>query len=214
MIKREESYHIIFAIIVLTFAVLYNPVIIGNFEYGLLFLSLIFISIIVLGNVLTKKICAYYFESEISVKNWMWERYGFKRHEYFKTPIPLGIILSFVAAILSKGTFIWMAILESDAQGTSARASKRHGIYRFTELTESNLSFILASGVVFNLLLSIIAYLANLPQLGRWSIFYATYSLIPFGALDGTKIFFGSRVLWFALVVITLIFLSYALFLP
>ena len=214
MIKKEEIYHIIFAIIVLTFAVLYNPIINKNFEYGLLFLSLIFIAIIIIGNVLAKKISAYYFESEVSVKSWMWERYGFKRHNYFKMPIPLGIILSFIIAIISKGLFIWTAVLESDTEGTSARASKRHGIYRFTELTEGNLGMILASGVVFNLLLSIIAYLVDLSLLGRWSIYYAAYSLLPFGALDGTKIFFGNRVLWFTLVVITLIFLSYALFMP
>ncbi|MEM3112895.1 MAG: hypothetical protein QXI33_00530 [Candidatus Pacearchaeota archaeon] len=214
MIKKEESYHILFAIIVLTFAVVYGQALNQTLTYITLFLSLIFISIILVGNILTKKISAYYFESELYVKIWMWERYGFKRHEYLNTPIPLGILLSAIIALITKGFFIFMAVLESDAEGTSARASKRHGIYRFTELTENNLGMILASGVVFNLLLAVFAYLADLSLLGRWSIFYAAYSLLPFGSLDGTKIFFGNRVVWFTLAVITSIFLSYVLFLP
>ncbi len=144
----------------------------------------------------------------------MWQRYGFRKPQHLEKPIPIGLLISFIAPIISYGNFLWFAILESEVEGTSARASKRHGIYRYTEITDIHIALILSAGLVSNLVIATIAYLINLPELGKLSIYYAVYSLLPLGSLDGTKIFFGSRILWFALLIISLIFLGYALYLP
>lgn len=213
MISKKEIGHIILAIMVLTFVTsLYTVIKTGN--YSFILQSALFLFIILLVNIFTKKSAAEYYESTLETKIWHMQRYGFKREDYFKFPLPTGIILPFLASILSSGKVFWFAVMESDIQGTSARASKKHGIYRFTEMTEFHISLIIASGVVANLILAVISYLINVPLLGKLSIYYAAFSLIPFGNLDGMKILMGNKVLWFTLSIITLIFLAYALFLP
>lgn len=214
MLKNEEILHILFAILILVFVVNFSNVINDMFSQYFLLTSILFISLIVLVNLVAKKLTASHYEANLETKIWSWQRFGVRRRQKLKSSAPAGIILPFLISILSFGNFLFFAVLESEVEGTSARASKRHGRYRFTEMTDNHISVILSMGVIFNLILAVIAYLINLSELGKWSIYYATYSLIPFGNLDGTKIFFGNRVLWFALTIITLIFLSYALFLP
>ena len=216
MLKTNELIHIIFAIIVITFAVSLSKIINGAINLETSAIYLLFISLIVLVNILAKKLSSEYYEAVLETKILSFERFGFRREQYFKKPFPIGIVLPFLFAVLSYGKFLWFAVLESDIEGTSARAAKRHGIYRFTEMTDNDRAIIISSGIVANLVLAIVAYLIGTTELAKWSIYYAAFSLIPgpFGGLDGLKIFFGNKVLWFALVVITGIFLGYALFLP
>ena len=126
----------------------------------------------------------------------------------------MGIIAPIITTLITQGNFFLFTTLESKIEGTSARGAKAHGRFRFTEMTDTNQSIIIASGVVANLALAILAYLIDLGQLATLSIYYATFSMIPFGSLDGTKIFFGERNLWFALAIVTAIFLSFALLIP
>ena len=214
MLSNKEIGHILITIIVLTFVVSFKETINGIINYEFILFSLIFLTLILLVNILAKKLTANFYESNLEVKIWEWQRYGFRRESKLNKPIPAGIIFPFIVSIISLGSFFLMTVLESNIEGTSARASKRHGIYRFTEMTDRHIGLIVSTGIIANLLLAIIAYLINLGELARLSIYYATFSLIPFGNLDGTKVFFGNKVWWFTLVVITLIFLSYALYLP
>ncbi|MEM3074323.1 MAG: hypothetical protein QW727_00040 [Candidatus Pacearchaeota archaeon] len=214
MLNKNEILSIIVVVIVLVFVVNLKMSINGKINYGFIFISSMFILLIILTNIITKKFAAEYFESKLDVKIWDLKRYGFRREKYFKKPLPAGIIVPFLTSIISAGNFLWFACFESNIESTSARASKRHEIYKFTEMTDLHMSLIISSGVIANLILAIIAYLINIPELAKWNIYFAAYSLIPLGNLDGTKIFFGKIQIWFALVIITGIFLLYALFLP
>ena len=214
MLKTREIFHIIFAILVLAFVVNLPKTINNSFTLDFLGISIIFLALIILSNTVSKKLASSYYESTLETRIWSWQRYGVRRDQKLNKPVPMGIILPFLASIVSYGGFFLFTVLESEISGTSARASKKHGMYRFTEMTDIHMGIIISAGAIANLILAVIAYLINLPELGKWSIYYAAYSLIPFGNLDGAKIFFGSKVLWFALTIVTLIFLSYALFLP
>ena len=39
-------------------------------------------------------------------------------------------------------------------------------------------------------------------DLAKYSIYFGIWNLLPIGQLDGTKIFFGTTVLWFFLAII------------
>ncbi len=206
MLTYKEIISIILAIIILSFS--------NSFINPQLFLkSLIFFSIILTVYIAAKKATAYYLESKEETKIWTFQRYGLYERSYFKKPIPIGIILPFILSFLTFGYVKWFAVTESEVKPTEARAVKRHDYYSFTEMTEFHLALISASGIFSCFILSFLSYLLNLSELARLSVYFSSFNLLPIGKLDGSRIFFGSRVLYTILVVIAIIALGYALFL-
>jgi len=216
MFKIEELLKIIFGIIILVFVINLNNITKSKISQTIIITAFIFVAIIVLVNVLAKKLAAYYYHSHVEIKIWNIERYGLAAAQHFKKPIPAGIILPFFISLLSYGYFMWMAIFEFDVNPSSSRASKQHDIYKFSEMTDFDIGMIAAAGVVANLFAAIIGYLAGFPDFARWNIYFAAFSLVPISSLDGTKIFFATRniVLWITLVVLTAIALGYAMLMP
>ena len=164
-------------------------------------------------NVAAKKIAAFYVESEIEIKPWQMERYGYKRHQYFRKPFPIGVFLPIIVSLVSLGNLFWMASMVFDVKPKIYRAAKRHGLYSFSEMTEYHIGLIAAAGVFVNLIASVIAYFLGFPTFARLSIYYAFFSMLPLSDLDGNKIFFGNIVLWSFLATLVLIGLGYAFFL-
>jgi len=202
MIKSNEILSIILALIVLSFS--------NAFLNQSLFLtSLLFFAIILIIYVGAKKLMAYYLESEEETKIWTFQRYGLYEKSYFKKPVPIGIILPFILSIISFGYIKWFAVTESEIRPTELRAVKRHGVLSFSEMTEWHIALISAAGIIPLFILAVVSYLINQPELGKLSIYFACFNLLPIGKLDGTKIFFGSRVLYAILIAIALISLSY-----
>jgi hypothetical protein len=179
-----------------------------------LFLSvLLSVLFILFLNIAAKKIAAYYLDSEIEIKPWQMERYGFQRHQYFKRPLPIGIFLPIIVAVISLGNLLWMASLVFEVKPKVYRAAKRHGLYSYSEMTESHIGIIAAIGVLVNLVAAVIGYFLGFPTFARLSIYMAFFSVIPLSDLDGNKIFFGNIVLWSFLATLVLIGLGYAFFL-
>lgn len=205
MITLKELLSIVLAIIILAFSNSFTNV--NNFLY-----SLLIFTIIILVYITSKKLMAYYLEAEEETKIWTLKRFGWHEKSHFKTPLPLGIILPFILSLLSLGLIKWFAVLESDVKTTVARASKRHDFYSYSELTEWHIGIISAAGIFSCFILAMIAYIFNYADLARLSVYFAAFNLIPFGKLDGMRIFFAARgaILWIILAVITLIGLFYA----
>jgi len=213
MITLKEILSILLALIILAFS---NSFLNLTPNIKLFLNSMIFFAIILAVYITSKKLMAYYLEAEEETKIWTFSRYGLYERAYFKTPVPIGLILPFLLSIVSLGNLKWFAVLESEVKPTIARAAKRHDFYSFSEMTEWHLALISASGVIAMFFLAILSYLLNFPDLARLSIYFASFNLLPIGKLDGTRIFFGSRkaVLWIVLVVIDLIGLAYAFLMP
>jgi len=178
-------------------------------------LSILSLFVVISINIIAKKLTARYLDSSIEVSPWSFKRFGLASKKYFKKPFPSGILFPIISTIASLGYFIWLAVFEFEPSPLSSRVTKRHGMYRFSELTEWHIGIIAASGVVLNLLFAIIFYLLpfNLIEIAKLSIFFAVWNMVPLGNLDGSKILFGSRLLWYSLALISLIFLLYALLL-
>jgi Zn-dependent protease len=169
-------------------------------------------SFLVVGlNVIAKKITSYYLELDIEMRLWEIERYGLKPKQKFKKPFPTGAILPIISKVLlfPIKNFAWMASLVFNTKPKTYRAAKRHGLYSFSEITESHLGLIAASGIIINLICAVIGYFIGFEEFARINIFFAFFNMLPLSDLDGNKIFFGNLILWSFLASLVLIGLFY-----
>lgn len=205
ILNRKELTSILIAVLVLAF-------IISLVETMDLFLSaLLAVFLVISINVIAKKVTSYYLESEIEIKLWEVRRYGFKPSRHFKKPIPAGVIFPIVIIALSFGAIKWVASLVFDVKSKVYRAAKRHGLYSFSEMSESHIGMIAAGGIFANLVFAVIGYLLGFPLFTKINILYAFFNMFPFSDLDGNKIFFGNIVTWSFLAAITLIGIAYVI---
>lgn len=175
------------------------------------FLSLAFIFIVIMINVLAKKVAAFFLETEIEINLWEIKRFGFRAHHHFKKPLPAGVLLPIIITVLSYGYIYWFACLVFDIKKKVSRASRKWGIYTFSEVTEYHTAWIAFWGVLANLVFAIIGYLLGFEEFAKLNIYFAFFNLIPLSDLDGNKLFFGEIVLWALLAALTLIGLGFAL---
>jgi len=209
--KQSEFSHIIVAVLVLTLVSSFAFIL--EQQWNKILTILIFSAIIITLSISAKKLTAYLLDSNVEHEIWEMSRYGFAKRDYFKKPIPAGIIFPSVLAILSLGIIKFTSILTYETRALKYRASKRFGFYSFTEITDWHHALIGAAGIFSILLLSVVTYLipTNLEYLAKISAYYAFWNLLPISKLDGAQIFFGSRVLWTILATITAIFVFLAL---
>ena len=113
----------------------------------------------------------------------------------FKKGIPLGPILAIIFSFISNGLIKFAAIGSSKIESIKVlRLGKK-----FKHLTNFEVALIALAGPLANILLAIIfqAALVNysipLKPFINMNIAIALYSMIPFSSLNGSKIFFGSK---------------------
>lgn len=173
-------------------------------------IPIVFLVIII--NIIAKKVAGFYLDSQVEIRLWEISRYGFKAHDRFNKPIPAGIIIPILVKILSFGYINWLAATTFEVKPKTYRAAKRFGLYTFSEMSEYHLAIIAATGIIANIVFAIVGYLINQPDFARISIYYTFYNLIPISDLDGSKIFFGSLLLWSFLAAVVLIGMFFAIF--
>jgi len=174
------------------------------------------ILIVILINITTKKILAFYFDSELEIKLWEFKRFlfpnmlskntvfrGYKPHQKMKKAIPAGIFLPLILKVLTFGAMNWMAVLTFDIKGTIYRARRRFGLYQFTDITEGEMAIIAFGGVFANIFMAIIGYLINAPLFSKMNLIFAFYNTIPISNLDGNKMFWGIKTLWITAAIIS-----------
>jgi len=204
MVKREELIPIIIAIFLL-------GILFGLRDLFNIPLLILYAAIVIGVNVGVKEFVAYILDTGLTVNLWHFQRYGFRKHLRLKEPFPVGILVPVLFTFISVGYVVWSAILQYDVYALRSRVSKRIGAYRFSDVTDFHVGLIGAAGIFINLIVAFLAYLLNLPALGLMSMYYAFFNLIPISNLDGTKIFFGSIVMWFFLAILTAIAIIFSL---
>jgi len=178
-----------------------------DLSFNLTFTLTISFLIIISLNIIAKKIAAYYYESNIKTRFWSWYQYGLRKDFHFKKPVPM-LWLPPILAFFTKGFFLWLGILEFDVTPRIERISRRHDLYKFTEMSEWHIALITTAGIVMTLILSIIGYVAGFETFAKLAVYYAVWSIIPIGNMDGSKVLFGSKILWLTLLIILMISLS------
>ena len=199
----KETLVIILAAIVLALAVAYK-------ENAIIYAAFGSFLIIILANVIVKKAIGYFFEIDVKTKFWSWYQYGLRKDSHFKQPVPMAW-LPLLLSLFTKGFFWWLGILEFDVDAKAERVSRKHGLYRFTEVTDWHIAWIAIWGIIANVILAIGGYVLGFELFAKLSLYYAAWSIIPIGKLDGTKIFFASRPLWISIFIGLLIVLSWGL---
>lgn len=210
--KYSELSHILAAIIILTVVIGFSSALDSNWQA--VGISLVFSIIIIAVNVLSKKFMANSLDSDVEHRIWSLSRYGLKKHQKFKKPWPLGIILPLIVTLFTIGTFKLMTLLTYETRALKRRAARRFGIYSFKEMTDWHNAIIGATGIISLLVLSIVLYLlpfSGLEYLAKLAIYYSFFNMLPISNLDGTQIYFGSRILYSVLAIITIIFTVLAL---
>ena len=129
MLKKGEIISIIISGIILAFCITMKSMF-GNFFYVLLAVSLVIII-----NVVAKKVAAEYFETEIETEIWSLRKLGFfhllnptkRSHpsKDFRTPVQVGVFLPILTTILTFGWITWLAPLAFSVQQKIQRAVKR-----------------------------------------------------------------------------------------
>lgn len=212
--KNEEIKDIIIAIVILGFVSGFIELVRGDVKSLAIIIG--FGAIIIGANIISKKIMASRLDADVEHEIWKMERYGLKPEERLGKSIWAGVIIPLFIAIVTLGSIKLMTILTYETRALKRRAAKRFGPYSFTEMTDYHNALVGAAGIISALLITFITYW--LPGgfwiiIGRMATFYAFFNMIPFSKLDGSQIYFGSRVLWSVLAVITLIFMMYAMLL-
>lgn len=204
MFNKKEILLIVVVSVIFAFAI-------SLIETWNLFLySFLAVLLVILINVVAKKIASYYLDAEVEVKLWEVERYGFSRNKTFRKPFPAGAFLPLISKIFffTLGSFIWMASLVFDVKPKTYRAAKRHGLYSFSEMNEFHIGWIAGAGIVANLVFALIGYLIGFGEFAKINLYYAFFNMLPLSDLDGNKIFFGSLLGWAVLATIILIALA------
>ena len=207
MLNGKEILTILIATLILTL-VLTIP---RGFSVFLVILVSVFLVILI--NILAKKITSFYLDSEIEIEFWKIKSYGFSQTAYFRKPFLAGVFFPIILTIVTLGKVSWMAPLTFEVKPKSYRAAKRHGLYSFSEMTESHIGTIAAAGIIANLAFAVIGYLLGYSEFSRISAYFAFFNMLPLSDLDGNKIFFGNIVQWSLLAALVLIGVCYALFL-
>src|SRR3989344_4203053 len=206
--ENQEILDIIIAVVV--FAIVISAKSLLKADFTFFFIAILFAAIIVLVNIYSKKLAASSLDASVFHETWLWSRYGLKPHMKLKNTIPAGVFLPLILSIFSLGIVKCSALLTYETRALKRRASKRFGYYSFTEITDWHNSLIGAAGIIGVLILSIISYLLIpaipiLQGIPTLAIYYAFWNMIPFSKLDGTQILFGSKVLYTALALVTLV---------
>tara|TARA_Y100000034_G_C6711807_1_gene314471 strand:+ start:97 stop:726 length:630 start_codon:yes stop_codon:yes gene_type:complete len=199
---RIESLIVLISSLVLALTISFK----NNSVLNYAFISFL---IILSVNILTKKIVGNLLETNVKTKFWSIYQWGFRKDSHFKTKLPM-VWLPLIITLFTKGIFWWLAVLEFDVEAKTERVSRKHGLYRFTQVTEWHIAWIAIWGIIANLSLAIIGYLAGFELFAKLNIYFAMWSIIPLSNLDGSKIFFASRGLWMTLFTILLVFFGWS----
>jgi hypothetical protein len=198
MLTKQEIIWILITILLMGFVISFP-----NFKSPIFVFAISFV--IILVNILAKKIAAKYYYVKIEHSILDFQRFGIYSRSYLKKPFPIGLVFPFLLSILSLGIIKPFLFLQFKAQNIKTRILKRRGPYRYSEINESDLGFVSAWGFWALIILAIIASILNISELTRYSIYYGIWNLIPLGKLDGIKLFFGSLINWIILAIVYII---------
>jgi len=132
------------------------------------------------------------------------QRYGFVA-DYEASPI--GLLLAVGLSVLTNGGFVFAAPGAVMIRGKRIPYGQEQDYYRNTRQNEKEFAYISVSGAVVNLILVVLFILVSLIITDQFrinvlaraafiNVFLAGFNMIPFGPLDGAKVWRYNPVLW------------------
>jgi len=159
-------------------------------------------ALIVLVHHLGQKISAYSLDCSTETELWSMKRFMWFFGGKFKKSFPTWLFVPLIIVWLSFGAIKWLAVTSFNIIPLPSRIK-----FRWRELTEWHIALIATGGLLFNILAAIIARAFGFNTFALYNLTFVLFNLIPIGGLDGSKIFFGSILLWVFMVAFSLILL-------
>jgi len=200
--SKKEIAWVIIAILIMGFIISFS--LSPTFTPEILLIS----AIIILTTIITKKIAGEHFSIRANHTVFGFKRWGYYKRSHFKNSVPMGMILPFFLSIISLGIIKPFTLLQFDAENMKKKRIQRKrgdSIHRRVEINDSDLAFTAAWGFWSLIILAIIGFFLKQPELTKYSIYYGIWNMIPFGGLDGCKLFFGSIINWVLLFLVYII---------
>jgi Zn-dependent protease len=206
---KEELGDILTAILMMFVVSSLTYIFVG--EMGLVFEVFIYSFIIIILPVVARKAMAHSLDAGVEHQTWGVHRFGLRPGAHFKREVPMGLLVPLFFTLISLGLFKVMTFLTYEPRALKHRAAKRFGHYSFTEMTDWHGGLIGVAGIVTVLVISFVGYFAGFELLSKLAAYYAFWNMIPIFKLDGTQIFFGNKIVYSVLGIITLIFVLFAM---
>ncbi|MCZ7396917.1 MAG: M50 family metallopeptidase [Candidatus Methanoperedens sp.] len=132
------------------------------------------------------------------------QRYGYVA-DYEASP--MGLLLALGLSLLTKGSFVFAAPGAVMIRGRNVLYSPQDDRYWNSIQTAKEIAYISVSGAVVNLLLAMMFFAGSIfvsdplvDEVLKWAafinVFLAGFNMIPFGPLDGAKVWRYNPVLW------------------
>jgi len=208
--EKREIGALIIAFVLMAILLAFNG---GSMSAVIFFNAVMTALLIIFVSVFSKKLIAYRLDEKVEIKIWELQRYGLAAKQHWKSPVPLGLIIPIVFSLLSAGFIKFLTILQFDYKALPSKVVKRYGMKRFSGTMEWDGALIAFYSFLSVLALSFVSSiifgssdLILFKDLAKYSFYYSLYNLIPFGQLDGSRIFFGSRPLYIFSLVVAAIF--------
>jgi hypothetical protein len=148
------------------------------------------------------KISASLLDCSAETKLWGVKQFWFSTKSHFRKPFPVWFFIPLSAVWLSLGAIKWTGIVVFDVAPLASRIR-----FRWRELTEWHIALIATGAAFANIIAAIVAKILGFESFAFYNLMFVFFSLIPIGQLDGTKMFFGSRLLWAFMIIFSLIML-------
>jgi len=155
-----------------------------------------------------QKITAFFYDCSVEIRPWTIKQFGFARNWHFKFDFPMWFVLPISFILLTFGSIKWLALTTFESAPLPGRARRK-----YAELTDWHIALMAAGGFFFNALLAVVCHICGWNDFAMLNIYFMLFNIIPISNLDGSKMFFGSPMLWtfsFAFILILLLLLGTA----
>jgi len=146
------------------------------------------------------KLSASLLDCSIETHLWTAKQFWIGPRSKFKKPFPFWLFIPLILVWLSFGFIKWLGIITFEIIPLPSRIKMR-----WKELTEWHVALIAAGSLALNIIAAIISKVLGFDSFAAFNLMFVLFSLPPIGSLDGGKIFFGSRLLWIFMVVLSVV---------
>jgi len=153
-------------------------------------------ALVILASVFAKKLAGHFLEVDVETEIWDFRRYWFAERHKLKNPVPLGILIPLFIYMFSYGAFKWLAVLQTEFKSKITKKIRKRKPWSFPEMREIDVALICFSGILSSIVIALVAF-AFSKEISLISLLYAFFNLLPIGKLDGTRLFFSSRIIYF-----------------
>ncbi|MEK6852826.1 MAG: hypothetical protein AABX59_03015 [Nanoarchaeota archaeon] len=199
MFDTKEIGQLALALLLMAFLISFTKLTVLSY-----LIALVMVVIILIPHVLAHKIVALKYEAHSRFQLLEWKRFWVFESAEFKHPFPIWLVLPALVVFLTQGAVKIFTIESFKLETKETRLGRK-----WTTIMESENAFVAMAGPIVNLVIAFLAlllvpYFEIMKEFALLNLWFAFFSVIPLFNLDGIKIFFGGKIQWVFIFIITL----------